>query len=58
MNLGETDNITSTALSKAYFDTIDAPLKTMAMIPAAGHNPMYERPAECTAALRAVRETL
>ena len=56
--LGENDNITPTALSKAYFDTIDAPLKTIAMIPAAGHNPMYERPEECTAALRAVRETL
>lgn len=54
----ENGNITPTALSKAYFDTIDAPLKTMVMIPAAGHNPMYERPEECTAALRAVRETL
>ena len=56
--LGENDNITPTALSKAYFDTIDAPLKTIAMIPAAGHNPMYERPEECPAALRTVRETV
>lgn len=56
--LGEADTITPTSLSKAYFDTIDAPLKTIAVIPGAGHNPMLEQPAEFAAALRKVRETL
>ena len=54
--LGEVDTITPTALAKAYFDAIDAPHKTLTVIPDAGHNPMYERPHECAVALRAVRE--
>lgn len=56
--LGEADTITPTSLAKAYYDTIEAPRKTIAVIPGAGHNPMYERPDECADALRAVRETL
>lgn len=56
--LGEKDNITPTSLSKAYYDTMQAPRKSIAIIPDAGHNPMYERPAEFAAALRAVSETL
>lgn len=56
--LGEADTITPTSLSKAYFETIQAPCKTLAVIPGAGHNPMYEKPTEFAAALRAVRETL
>ena len=56
--LGETDTIAPTSLGKAYFDTIDAPRKTITVIPGAGHNPMYERPDEFATALRAVRETL
>lgn len=56
--LGEVDTITPTSLGKAYFDTIDAPRKTITLIPGAGHNPMYERPEEYAAALRAVRESL
>lgn len=56
--LGETDTVAPTSLGKAYFDTIDAPRKTITVIPGAGHNPMYERPDEFAAALRAVRETL
>ena len=56
--LGETDPIAPTSLGKAYYETIEAPHKTMAVIPEAGHNPMYERPDEFAAALRAVREML
>ncbi|MBU5627894.1 alpha/beta hydrolase [Oscillibacter sp. MSJ-2] len=56
--LGEMDTITSTSLGKAYFDTIDAPYKTITTIPGAGHNLMHERPGEFAAALRAVRQTL
>ena len=56
--LGAEDNITPTSLGKAYYDTIDAPCKTIAIVPEAGHNPMYERPAKFSAALRAVREIL
>ena len=46
------------SLGKSYYDTIDAPHKTITVIPGAGHNPMYERPDEFAAALRAVCETL
>lgn len=56
--LGEADTIAPTSLGKAYYDTIDAPYKTLTVIPGAGHNPMYERPDEFAAALRAVRERL
>lgn len=56
--LGEADTITPTSLGKAYYDTIEAPRKTMEVIPGAGHNPMYEKPAAFAAALRAVRATL
>ena len=56
--LGERDTITPTSLGKAYFDTLDAPDKTITIIPGAGHHPMLERPNESAAALRAVRETL
>lgn len=56
--LGEMDTIAPTSLGKAYYDTIDAPLKTLNIISGAGHNPMYERPDEFAAALRNVRETL
>lgn len=56
--LGETDTIAPTSLGRAYYDTIEAPLKTITVIPGAGHNPMHERPDEFAAALRAVRETL
>lgn len=56
--LGEADDITPTSLGISYYNTIDAPLKTLTVIPGAGHNPMYERPDEFTAALWAVRETL
>lgn len=56
--LGEADTIAPTSLGKTYFDTIDSPRKTITVIPGAGHNPMYERPDEFAAALRAVRETL
>ena len=56
--LGEADTITPTSLGTAYYNTIAAPFKTLTIIPEAGHNPMYERPKECAAALRTVRETL
>lgn len=56
--LGEVDTIAPTSLSKAYYDTIDAPRKTITVIPGAGHQPMYERPDEFAVALRAVHETL
>lgn len=56
--LGEVDTIAPTSLGKAYYDSIDAPHKTLTVIPGAGHNPMYECPDEFAAALRAVRETL
>lgn len=56
--LGEMDTIAPTSLGKAYYDTIDAPLKSLNILPGAGHNPMYERPDEFASALRAVRETL
>lgn len=56
--LGGADNITPVPLSEAYFDTIDAPRKTITVIPDAGHNLMYEKPDAFAAALRRVRETL
>lgn len=56
--LGEMDTVAPTSLGRAYYDSIDAPLKTITVIPGAGHNPMYERPDEFSAALRVVRETL
>lgn len=56
--LGELDNITPMSLGKAYFEKMDAPVKTFRVIPGAGHNPMYEKPAEFAAALRAVREMI
>lgn len=56
--LGEADTIAPTSLGKAYYDMISAPGKSLTIIPDAGHNPMYERPDEFAAALRAVRETL
>lgn len=56
--LGERDTITPTSLARAYYDTIDAPGKTIAVIPGAGHDLIHERPAECAAVLRSVRETL
>lgn len=56
--LGEKDPITPTSVSKAYYDTIDAPRKSLTLIPEAGHNPMLERPEAYAAALRAVRETV
>lgn len=56
--LGELDTITPTSLSKAYYETIDAPYKTITVIPGAGHNPMHERPEEFADALRTVREAL
>lgn len=56
--LGDLDTITPTSISKAYFNTIEAPHKTITIVPKAGHNPMYEQPKEFTSALRAVRETL
>lgn len=56
--LGELDTITPTSLGKKYYETIDAPYKTISIIPGAGHNPMHERPEEFAAALRAVRETI
>lgn len=56
--LGAADTITPTSLGKAYYDTIEAPHKTLTIIPGAGHQPMYERPDECAAALRTVRKTV
>lgn len=56
--LGEADTIAPTSLGQKYYNMIDAPLKTLSVIPGAGHNPMYERPEEFAAALRAVRETM
>ena len=56
--LGEADTIAPTSLGLAYYDTIDAPLKTLTVISGTGHNPMHERPDEFAAALRAVCETL
>lgn len=56
--LGEADTIAPTSLGRAYYDTIEAPLKTITVIPGAGHNPMHERPDEFAAVLRTVRETL
>ena len=56
--LGAADTIAPTSLGRVYYDTIEAPLKTITVIPGAGHNPMHERPEEFAAALRAVRETL
>lgn len=56
--LGAADTTTPTSLGKAYYDTIDAPLKTIAIIPGAGHIPMHEKPEEFTVALRAVYESL
>ena len=56
--LGEADTIAPTSLGRAYYDTIEAPLKTITVISGAGHNPMHEQPDEFAAALRAVRETL
>lgn len=56
--LGEADTITPPELTKEYYEMIDAPLKTLTVIPGAGHSPMYERPKEFAAALCAVRKTL
>ena len=56
--LGEVDTTAPVPLGKAYYDTIEAPDKTFTIIPRAGHNPMFERPAAFAAALRAVRERL
>lgn len=56
--LGEMDIVTSTTLAKAYYETMDAPQKTLTVILGAGHNPMYERIEECAAALRTIRESL
>lgn len=56
--LGQEDPIAPTSLGKAYYDGIEAPCKSLTVIPGAGHNPMYERPGEFAAALRAVREQL
>ena len=56
--LGEADHVTPTSLSRAYFDRIDAPRKTIAVLPGAGHDVVYERPDAFAAALRAVRGML
>ena len=56
--LGEEDTTTLTQLAQAYYETIDAPCKSLTIIPGAGHNLMYERPQECAAALHVIRETL
>ncbi len=56
--LGQADTIAPTSLGKKYFDRISAPHKTIAILPKAGHNPMYEQPEGFAAALRAVRQTL
>ena len=56
--LGEADPIAPTSLSRAYFETIEAPVKGFTVIPGAGHNPAHERPGEFSAALRTIRETL
>lgn len=56
--LGELDTVTPTSLSKAYYETIDAPYKTFTTLPGAGHIPVYERLDEFAAALRSVRKTL
>lgn len=56
--LGDADTITPTSLAKAYYDTISAPDKTITVIPGAGHNPMYEKPQECAAALRTLCEPM
>lgn len=55
--LGEMDTITPATLAKVYYETIDAPHKTLTIIPKAGHNPVHECPKEFAAALRMVRET-
>ena len=56
--LGEADPIAPTSLSRAYFETIEAPVKGFTVIPGAGHNPAHERPGEFSAARRPNRETL
>lgn len=56
--LGEADTISPTSLVEAYYDTIEAPYKTLTILPGAGHNPIYERPDECATAFRSVRQTL
>lgn len=56
--LGETDTITPTSLAKAYYDGIHAPIKTISIVPQAGHNTMYEKPLEFTAMLRTVYGSL
>ncbi|BCK85488.1 alpha/beta hydrolase [Dysosmobacter sp. NSJ-60] len=56
--LGEADPIAPTSLSRAYFETIEAPVKGFTVIPGTGHNPAHERPGEFAAALRTIRETL
>lgn len=56
--LGEIDTITPTSLAREYYDTIDAPSKTIAVIPNAGHNVMYEEGDGFKTALKAVRDTL
>lgn len=42
--LGEHDTVTPVELSSEYFKTIEAPIKSLTLIPEAGHNPMYEQP--------------
>lgn len=48
--LGEADPIAPTSLSRAYFETIEAPVKGFTVIPGTGHNPAHERPGEFAAA--------
>lgn len=56
--LGEHDTVTPIELSTKYFDTIEAPIKSLTMISDAGHNPMYEQPDAFANALKAVRSDL
>ncbi len=41
---GADDTTTPIALSKVYFDKLNAPRKTLAVIDKAAHNPMFEQP--------------
>lgn len=56
--LGEHDTVTPIELSREYFKTIEAPIKSLTIIPEAGHNPMYEQPDAFANALKAVRSDL
>lgn len=56
--LGEQDTITPTVLAKEYFKTIEAPYKSLTVIPNTGHNPMYEQPEAFADALKEVRTNL